>query len=487
MGITLITIETIGILFFDIVDRLRELAGRILEIMKEQSGWVVLFSGILIGFIFKHMIEMIRRKRTEKRRSTLLSGTVTEFLNQKNKAEAILTDLDVGVLAYSSNGSIINFNPAACKILNRKEPPETFKQFLAEYGQDNGLRAGVMLGTGITSAIMPVNDKIVRIRLKEAKLGQETKAANIVVIQDITEQENEEKRRKEFVANVSHELKTPLTTIKTYSESLLEWGIKEKNKESIRKDVTRIHDDSIRMGTLVEDLLLLSSIDSKGMRPKMDQHDLTSILKSVVERMQIQAEGKSIELACYTLTKLPWVYVDRTAIERIMINIIGNAIKYTDQNGKVTVYLGLLVDDVYVKVSDTGFGIEKEKLPLIFNRFYRVDMTGSRMYGGTGLGLSIAKELAELHGGDITVNSTLGKGTDFIIRIPTARKVFEDTIETFSSNSGSQEIMYRMAGESLMQHMKEMGMDAESLSLLKKEETDDLLKKVVYEDDWDSL
>lgn len=456
-------------------------------VMKEQSGWIVLFVGMVAGFAIAYFLLKIRMKYSYRKQSTLLNGTVAEFINERNKAEAILIDLDVGILAYNSNGLLISFNPAVCSILSIKEPPETFKGFLMEYGKENGLQAGFLLGTGSSTAVFQTHDKIVRMRLKEAKLDQGTKAANIVVMQDITEQENEEKRRKEFVANVSHELKTPLTTIKTYSESLLEWGLKEKNKESIRKDVFRIHEDAVRMGTLVEDLLLLSSIDSKGMRPKMDQHDLSSVLRAVVERMQIQAEEKKIELSCYTLAKLPWVFVDRSDIERIMINIISNAIKYTEQNGKVTVYLGVLADDVYVKVTDTGFGIEKEKLPFIFNRFYRVDMTGSRMFGGTGLGLSIAKELVELHGGDITVKSVLGKGTDFVVRIPSARKVFEDALSSWAINTVGSSILYRMASEAVALRAKEIGFDLEISTMLTKNQIEELAFKTAYQDDWDAL
>lgn len=453
--------------------------------MQGQSGWIILLFGTFCGIIIGSVIYRIRTRYLYKKQSTLLDGTVAEFINEKNKAEAILIDLDVGILAYNSHGQLINSNPEACNILSVNEPPSTFKQFLKDYGQENGLQAGVILGTEILTAVLQMNDKIIRIRLKEAKLDQQTIAANIVVIQDITEQYNEEKRRKEFVANVSHELKTPLTTIKTYSESLLDWGLEEKNAESVRKDVFRIHEDAIRMGTLVENLLLLSSIDSKGMSPKMDQYDLSVILKAVVERMQIQAEEKKIELSCYTLARLPWVFVDRTDVERIMINIIGNAIKYTEQNGKVTVYLGVLADATYVKVSDTGFGIEKDKLPFIFNRFYRVDMTGSRMYGGTGLGLSIAKELVELHGGEITVKSVLGKGTDFVIRIPFAKKVFEDTISALIINTAGSSILYRMAGEVVLQRAREIGINTNELHLLTKKEIEELANKTVYEDEWD--
>ena len=139
----------------------------------------------------------------------------------------------------------------------------------------------------------------------------------------------------------------------------------------MRKDIWRIHDDALRMERLVEDLLLLSSIDSRGIRVRLELLDFTQVVRQVVDRMQHQAQDKAIDMSCYTLTRIPLVFVDRTAMERVITNLVSNAIKYTEKGGSVKVYISYLVDDVYVKVSDTGFGIDKEHLPRIFNRFYR--------------------------------------------------------------------------------------------------------------------
>lgn len=461
---------------------------RINKAVGGKYGWLILLAGLLAGALIGAVLTRWRYDMLGRKKSKLLDATVNRFIHERNKAEAILTDLDVGILAYGSDGSLINYNPAFCKIMDVKEPPSTFKKFLMEHGRDNGLQAGIMLGTGINEAVREIDRRTVRIKLKQAFLARDTKAATIVVVQDITQQEQEDKRRKEFVANVSHELRTPLTTIKTYSESLLEWGLKEKNKESIRKDIARVYEDALRMGTLVDNLLLLSRIDNKGMVAGMDQNDLASIVRSVVDRMQIQAEEKNIGLECYSLSRLPWVFVDRAAIDRVMVNIISNAIKYTDIGGKVSVYMGVLVDDVYVKVADTGFGIEDDKIPFIFDRFYRVDMTGSRMYGGTGLGLAIAKELVDLHLGDITVNSVLGKGTEFIVRIPFARKLFTDAISYLPAGSRDTEIsIYKAAQEALITRAMEVGIEMDQLSSLSAEKAADLVKRTVYDDIDDSL
>ena len=220
------------------------------------------------------------------------------------------------------------------------------------------------------------------------------------------------------------------------------------------------------------------------MRPNMNQYYLNTIVKSIVERMQIQALEKNIKMTCYSMAELPSVFINRTSIERIIINILSNAIKYTDNKGKISVYLGVLVDDVYVKISDTGFGIEKENINYIFKRFYRVDMTGSRMYGGTGLGLSIAKELAQLHGGDITVSSTLGKGSDFVVRLPFASTVFKDAMEYESIESDNSEIMYRMAREHLVKISEEAGIKHETWNMLTRDQREEIVNMAMHSEEF---
>jgi two-component system, OmpR family, phosphate regulon sensor histidine kinase PhoR len=411
-----------------------------------------------------------------------LSQMVSQFVDERTKSEAILLDLDVGVVAYGRDGILINVNPAARKMLAPRPIPENFNAFIDEYGQENGIRAAMLLGSESLSGKIMVGDRIIRLRLKLSHFIENGPSSSLVVLTDITDQESEEKQRKEFVANVSHELKTPLTTIKTYSESLLDWGLAEKNEEAVRKDIWRIHDDSLRMERLVEDLLLLSSIDSKGIRVRMEILDFAYVIRQAVERMQHQAQGKELEMTCYALSRIPSVYVDRAAIERVVTNLVSNAIKYTEKGGKIKVYVSYLIDDAYVKVVDTGFGIDKDHLPRIFNRFYRVDMTGSRMYGGTGLGLSIAKELVELHDGKINVNSVLGKGTEFTVMIPIARKVFCDTLEGYQMNNPLTDPMHHAAAADLQLMAAELGLIQGQLSDLAAENIEKLLDRMLERD-----
>lgn len=424
-------------------------AGRLLNWINNNSIATAAIAAVFTAFLSMVICSFVH-KRIRARKEAEMSEVITQFIEERNKSEIILSDLDIGVLGYSSDGVLINHNPAARKMLSNETPPARLIDFLEKYGTDNGIQAAILLGNDSVTGNLQLQDKVIRIRLKESRFDEGRRAGTIIVIQDISDQEREERQRKEFVANVSHELKTPLTTIKTYSESLLDWGLDEKSADSIRKDIWRIHDDSLRMGRLVEDLLLLSSIDSRGIRIRMEQLDIVSLIRQNVDRMQLQAQEKEIELSCMTVSQIPPVFVDRTAIERVITNLLSNAIKYTDRSGSIKVFIGMLVDDIYIKVSDSGFGIEEEHIPHIFNRFYRVDMTGSRMYGGTGLGLSIAKELAELHHGKVQVQSILGKGTEFTVMIPSARKVFSDTIEALLGGHPTlQDILYIKASDEL--------------------------------------
>jgi two-component system sensor histidine kinase VicK len=421
-------------------------------------------------------------RKTQKNKDEEISSIIGQFIEERNKSEIILSDLDIGVLGYSSDGVLINSNPAAKKMLGPDGLPDNLLDFLDKFGTDNGIQASMLLGNDNATGNLIHNDRVLRLRLKESRFDETRKAGTIIVIQDISDQEREERQRKEFVANVSHELKTPLTTIKTYSESLLDWGLEEKSPESVRKDIWRIHDDALRMGRLVEDLLLLSSIDSRGIRIRMEQLNVVSLIRNNVERMQLQAQEKDIELSCMTVSQIPVVFVDRTAVERVITNLLSNAIKYTERSGKIKVYIGMLVDDIYVKVSDTGFGIEEDHLPHIFKRFYRVDMTGSRMYGGTGLGLSIAKELVDLHHGKIQVQSVLGKGTEFTVMLPSARKIFNDTVTELLSGHALQDILYIKAAEELTGIAMDNSMIEKSLQELDENGLSDLLKNI-YSDE----
>lgn len=448
--------------------------------------WVfllVLLLGVFIGLVWGVINSRVKAKYFSNEAERRIKNIIADFKKEKDTSETILRELQVGVLAFGADGRLITGNPSANSLLGVRDVPQTLQGFLNRYGKDNGISLALMLQTNNVTGNVTVKDRIVRIRLTRAQLSMFRNPSWIVIIQDITEQEREDKQRKEFVANVSHELKTPLTTISAYSETLLDWGLEGKSEQEIRKDIARIHDDSKRMDHLVQNLLLLSSIDSRGIRPNMVQYDIVFLLRQVVSRMQVQAQDKKIDLRSSVLSIVPPVFGDPTAIDRILTNLISNAIKYTDHNGRVSVSLQKTDNYISLKVVDNGMGVAKDNLPRLFDRFYRVDATGSRKYGGTGLGLSIAKELTELQGGTISVSSTLGKGSEFVVTIPKAETTYRETLAAILSDSPRTEIIYENARNYLLKAAQEIEMPIYELNKITGEQTEELLSYLLMEEE----
>ena len=224
--------------------------------------------------------------------------------------------------------------------------------------------------------------------------------------------------RKEFVADVSHELKTPITSIMGYSDTLLEGDYDEETKV---KFLNVISSEARRMARLVTDLLTLSRYDSKKIVSETTNFDLGELVKKCQEKLGYQIEKKKHHVECFVTASVPPVVADKDGIERVVLNILSNAIKYTPDNGTIKMYVGFVYNDAYIKIIDNGIGIPEEDLSRIFDRFYRVDKARSRELGGTGLGLSIAKEILDKNKGSIDIKSEVGKGTEVVIRIPTKK------------------------------------------------------------------
>lgn len=431
------------------------------------------------GFVFALLVFMLLlwliRKRSTENSLRDLSDLSAKLMQEKIKSEAVFRDLEIGLLVYGTDGQLTLSNEAALSLLDISEPVMQFDDLMTTFGEDNGIKARLLLGKGDATGLLKRSKRVIRMSVRVSRADDLRRVANIVIIQDITNQELQEKQRKEFVANVSHELKTPLTTIATYSESLLDWGLEEKQAEGIRKDVLRIHDDAIRMQNLVTDLLLLSSIDSQKMHNRMETMNLEQVVRQTVERVQIHAQEKEIELECISLAIGAPVFGDKQSIERIVSNLLSNAIKYTDRKGVVKVYIGKINDQAYIKVTDTGQGIEEQYLGRIFNRFYRVDATGSRLYGGTGLGLSIVHELVELHHGQIDVQSTLGKGSSFTVLIPFMNKLFSDVLIDIQAGTLIDDVMNRAAAEEILLQAHQQDIHLVRLEDLSDAEFDRLL------------
>lgn len=231
------------------------------------------------------------------------------------------------------------------------------------------------------------------------------------------ELEKVERIRKDFVINVSHELRTPLASIQGYTETLLEGAIHD-DQNNVRF-LHIIRQNAERLGRLTADLLTLSRIEMKSQRFQFASYYVNPLLKDCIESLEPVAAKKRISLHLVPAPDRTEAFCDSEAVHQMMSNLLDNAIKYTPEDGRITVTAECLNDFVRVGVSDTGIGIPHEDLPRLFERFYRVDKARSRELGGTGLGLAIVKHLARSQGGDVGVESVLGQGTTFWFTLPT--------------------------------------------------------------------
>ncbi|MGG3941303.1 ATP-binding protein [Peribacillus psychrosaccharolyticus] len=235
----------------------------------------------------------------------------------------------------------------------------------------------------------------------------------LVVFHDISELKKLEQMRKDFVANVSHELKTPITSIKGFSETLLDGALKDE--EALKSFLMIILKESDRLQALIQELLDLSRIEQQEFVLNIKPLELTPILEETRTILNGKAVEKDIELTLHTPENPVWIEGDSYRITQVFLNLMTNALTYTPNGGRVEVAVKEQIDDVIVTIRDTGIGIETEELPRIFERFYRVDKARSRDSGGTGLGLAIVKHILEVLHGEITVASEPGKGTVFTV------------------------------------------------------------------------
>ncbi|CAM3754182.1 two-component system histidine kinase PnpS [Mesobacillus zeae] len=237
----------------------------------------------------------------------------------------------------------------------------------------------------------------------------------LLVFHDITEMKKLEQMRKDFVANVSHELKTPVTSIKGFSETLLDGAMNDRG--TLEAFLSIILKESDRLQTLIQDLLDLSKIEQNGFHLDLQRVNIVSEIEDVLAILEAKAAEKKITLDFPSPDEEVVIEGDANRLKQVMINLVNNALTYTPDGGTVFISIRDNRDAVVIKVKDTGIGIEKEEIPRIFERFYRIDRARSRNSGGTGLGLAIVKHIVEAHKGSIQVKSEVGKGTAFYIRL----------------------------------------------------------------------
>ena len=366
-----------------------------------------------------------------------LKENLNEVTRQKKQIETILKHMTDGVIAFNISGNIIHINPAAQVFLELMPEDNTFDAIFSKLNIDINMEKIIYLENWTSSEQkINLNEKSFNLFFAPFKNENDRPAGVIVVIQDITEHVRLDKMRKEFVADVSHELKTPITSILGYADTLLEDDVEPELRN---KFLGRISSEAKRMSVLVSDLLILSRYDTDRAKINKEEFDLGELVKYTVEGLMLEIEKKHQHAECFVTANVPLVYADRNGIERVVLNILTNSIKYTKEGGTIKIYVGFVYNDAYIKIIDNGIGIPEEDLGKIFERFYRVDKARSREMGGTGLGLSIAKEIIDKNNSRIDIKSEFGKGTEVVIRIPTKQnaeknKNFEESSEGNTDN-----------------------------------------------------
>ncbi len=354
----------------------------------------------------------------------LMTNELREKLNdvnrQKKQIETILLHMTDGIIAFDMDGKIIHINPAARDLLVLTDNEDTFDKIFDKLDIDINIEKIIYLENWTSSEQRKhVGEKYINILFAPFQDENDRPAGVVALIQDITEHVKLDNMRKEFVADVSHELKTPITSIMGYADTLLEG---EYDEDTRTKFLNVISSEAKRMARLVTDLLTLSRYDNKKVTSEITSFDLGELVKKCLEKLKFEIEKKEHQIECFVTASVPPVIADKYGIERVILNILSNAIKYTSNHGVIKVYVGFVYNDAYIKVIDNGIGIPEEDLERIFDRFYRVDKARSREFGGTGLGLSIAKEILDQNKGSISIKSEVGKGTEVVIRIPTKNK-----------------------------------------------------------------
>ncbi|MBN2897871.1 MAG: HAMP domain-containing protein [Clostridia bacterium] len=352
-----------------------------------------------------------------------INKQIQEINDRNVKTNAILSSMINGVIAVDNNKRIMFVNASAEQMFNFRESDVRGKRIL-EVLRNNALDDQIhhMIANNVmVTAELAIDEPVRRIfnlysnPIVSSEIGNE-KMGVVIIIQDVTEMKKLESMRKDFVANVSHELKTPLTSIKGFVETLLN-GAAEK--EEVREKFLGIINLEVeRLSSLIEDLLVLSEIEKNETIANDAPININHATRNIMEMLAEVAKGNEVALFYNCSDDLPTIYGNEGWFKQMVVNLVDNAIKYSNKGGEVRVNIYKEDQRVKIVVKDTGVGIATEHLDRLFERFYRVDKARSRSIGGTGLGLAIVKHVVISFGGEIKVRSEFGKGSEFIVTIP---------------------------------------------------------------------
>ena len=393
--------------FSDRVERLREFSRRVAEgdfraLPGDGSGDALEMLGASLNQTAARMDRAIRTLTEERNLSSAILGSMVEGVAVVNGAERL-------VFANQGFADILELDvppksgSALVEIVRQTELIEAVRQVLA--GEPR-VEAEIVTGT--------LRQHFFAATVAAVRAGETSGA--VVVLHDITELRKLERVRRDFVANVSHEFKTPLTAIQGFSETLLAGAIDDpQNRERF---LGIILEHSRRLARLTDDLLKLSQMDADRLELEIRRVSVAELIESCLETAQHRAAEKDIRVYVSQSNELPDIAGDRRRLAEVLQNLLDNATQYTLPGGRITLSADVRDADVVFTVSDTGIGIPKADQSRIFERFYRVDAARSREAGGTGLGLAIAKHLVEVHGGRIWVESEIGQGSQFNFSVP---------------------------------------------------------------------
>lgn len=351
----------------------------------------------------------------------VMTESIQRMNADKHRVEVILEHINNGIMTFDNEQQLIQINSAARRILkigNKSAKEITFDKFfkelslevrMAEFSyleKSNTIEKEIKNGGGYIKAwFIPF------------KMDSERNAGVVCVFEDITDQFNVMSAMRKFVADVSHELKTPITVISSYTETVLNSYLDDKAMTANLLNI--VYREAGKMTELIQNLLDISKYEMNAVHRHDEPFSIDDMLNSLVETFKLQAEKKELTLKYTRMNEIPEFIGSRGDVERAVKNIISNSIKYTSKGDKINIFAGKLHNDIYIKVEDTGWGIPENKLGHLFERFYRVeDEARSRDKGGTGLGLSIAKEIIESYGGHIKIESEYTKYTRVTITLP---------------------------------------------------------------------
>lgn len=337
---------------------------------------------------------------------------IAELTRSRKEFSLITENMSEGFIIIDSRTEVLSYNTAALKILGSDFTGSS--RSVLVLNRSEAFRSAVedALAGKRSETDLTLSEKIYQVIATPAFTGSSVTGA-VMIILDITEKEAREELRREFTSNVSHELKTPLTTIYGISDMLVGGIVKPEDIPGFAKN---IRDEAGRMITLIQDILKLSQLDENTFSDQRERVDLYELAQSAAERLRPQEDEKHVTISV-TGERSEFTGI-ATVLEEMIYNLLDNAVKYNKQGGRADVDVRSSGDDIVVTVSDTGIGVPADSIDRIFERFYRADKSHSRKIGGTGLGLSIVKHGVSLHGGSITVKSSEGSGTTFTMALP---------------------------------------------------------------------